>query len=76
MVKDAMESLYKKEDDEIQLLLAVCFSALAYSKVGLQVFLQTASQYHSLCMLGFGDLYNAVASLAIVRVKISFAISK
>ena len=62
-------------------LQAVHFSALTYSKVGSRVFLQTARQYHSLCMLGFWSLYNVVASLAIVRVihshgklKISFAI--
>jgi len=44
--------------------LAVCFSAPAYSTVCSRVFLWTAWQYHSLCMLGLGFL----ASLAIIRV--------
>jgi len=34
--------------------LAVCFSAPAYSKVRLQIFLWTARQYHSLCMVSLG----------------------
>ena len=58
---------------------AVCFLAPAYSKVHSQVFLLTARQYHSLCMLGLGF----VASLAIIWVihnygkfKISVAIPK
>ena len=42
----------------------VCFSAPAYSMVCSRVFLWTARQHHSLCMLGLGF----AASLAIIRV--------
>ena len=43
---------------------AVFFSAPAYSTVCSRVFLWTARQYHSLCMLSLGF----VASLAVIRV--------
>jgi len=35
-------------------MTAVCFSAPAYSKVCLRVYLWTARQHHSFCTLGLG----------------------
>jgi len=44
--------LYEKEDDKDDDFSVVRFSAPAYSKVYLRVFLWTTRQYHPICMLG------------------------